>query len=98
MLKGKRQSDATDAARLRLLAVVDTARGLPKTLAMTARPVRHVAAAPDQTGYHHRREENPDHHDTAGLLPASKPHQAAVRSTCPGMTQTSRPAHPEAST
>lgn len=89
------------AARLRLLAVVDTARGLPETLAMAARPVRHVAAAPDQTGCHHRREENPDHHHTAGLLPASKPYPAPVRSTCPatpGMTQTSRPAHPQAST
>ena len=100
VLKGKRQSDATDAARLCLLAVVDTARGLPKALPMAARTVRHVASPSGQTGRDRRREENPDHHDAAGLLPASEPHRAAVqraRAATPGMTQT-HPAHPEPST
>ena len=95
------QSDAAHAAWVRLLAVVDAPGGLSKTLPLAARPVRHAAAASGQTGRDHRREENPDHHDAASLMPASEPHPAPVRCACPAttnMTQTSRPAHPETPT
>jgi hypothetical protein len=85
------------AARLRLLALVDVTRGLPKTLAMAARPVRHVAPASGQAGCDHRREENPDRHDPASLMPAPEPHPPPVRrarAATPGMTPTIAPRQP----
>jgi len=65
---------------------------------MAPRPIRHAAAASRQAGRNHRREEDPDHHHTADIMPAPEPYPAPVRRagpTTPDMTQTSRPAHPE---
>ena len=70
MLEGERQPDATDAARMRLLDLVETPGRLSKAVPLATCPVRHAAAASRQAGRHHRREEDPDHRHTAGILSA----------------------------
>ncbi len=82
------------AARLRLLALVEIARGLPEAFTVAPRPVRHTAAAPRQAGRHHRREKDPDHRHSAGILsPArtSPPSLRRPRPTESSLTQAPRP-------
>mgnify|MGYP007057111253 CR=1 FL=1 len=101
LLEGQRQSDAADVARMRLLALVDAARGLPKAIAVATRPVRHLAPPFDQAGRHHRLEENPDRHDAAIIMPAPEPYPPPIpraRATTAGITPTIAPAHTEKQT
>lgn len=65
----QRKPDTAHVARMRILAVVESARGLPKALPVAACSVRHAAPPFGQTGRNHRRKENPDRHDAASFSP-----------------------------
>lgn len=64
--KGVSQSDASHAAWLGVLDLVNTSGRLPRAIPIAICVARYPASALGHTRRHHRREDNPHRHDIAG--------------------------------